>query len=152
MFKKTIKILVGITLIIGSFYINYGKPTMTTYADDISEQNVAKYAVPAMVTYYATKYRVGQDLAHYIAKHESEYDPNNKGDLTITCHNKQSKFYGQPVYARGVYQLTRCYYPQVTDEQAFDPQYNIQFAMQIIAKGRDTCINQFSTCRDYYED
>lgn len=97
-----------------------------------------------LVTCYANKYHVPYDLAHYIVKNESHYNPNNVGDLNIIC-----KRTGEPVYARGLMQITRCYYPNVTDEQAFDPYFNLDFGMKLASK-KETCISQFSTCRNYY--
>ena len=76
-----------------------------TEADNLDQKDTIKYVIPAMVTYYAQKDGVNQKLAHYIAKHESEYDPNDTGDLDIICHQKGSPNKGKPVYARGVYQL-----------------------------------------------
>ena len=103
-----------------------------------------------LVTYYAKQYGVNQELAHYIAENESHYVANEKGDLNITCNAKNSPYYGSAVYARGIYQITRCYHPDVSDDQAFDADYNVQYAMQILAKGKSSCMREFSTCRDYY--
>lgn len=148
--KTPIKAFLGMLLLIGSTFFMYNTPTKI-YADNLPQTTVAQFEIPAMVSYYATQYGVSQKLANYIAEHESDYNPNEVGDEHITCR-QDNQYKGQAVYARGVFQITRCYYPEVTDSQAFDPQYNIQFAMAIIAKGRDTCINQFSTCRAYYRD
>jgi len=137
-------------MLVGTLFFTYRTPTSVSYADGLPQEEIVKYEIPAMVTYYATQYGVSQELAHYMAKNESQYNPLETGDLTITCH-ENNQYKGKPVYARGVYQITRCYYPKVTDAQAFDPAYNIQFAMNIISKGKDDCINQFSTCRDYYK-
>lgn len=108
-------------------------------------------SIEELVTKYAKEKGVSQDLAHYIAKYESRYNPKAVGDLNLTCRNSKSYANGQAVYARGVFQLTRCWYPEVSDAEAFDAETNIQIGISIIAKGREHCINQFSTCRDYYE-
>jgi len=101
--------------------------------------------IPEKVDYYADKYKVDRDLAHYIAKNESQYNPKAIGDMSITC-----KRTGSPVRARGVYQITECFYPEISDAEAFDADSNIKIAMQIIAKGKSTCMSQFTTCRNYY--
>lgn len=101
-----------------------------------------------MVDKYAEKYGVSKELAHYIAFNESTYNPQAKGDMNSICPSGEYK--GLPVYARGIYQITRCYHPNVTDEQAFDPEYNIDYAMQLIAQGEKVCKQQFTTCREYY--
>ena len=137
-------------IVLAVFLLVFIPNKMHQQADEPIKQQVPK-TPEELVTYYATKYGVSQDLAHYIAVNESHYKPNEVGDENITCRAQNSPYKGQAVYARGVYQITRCYHPQVTDAQAFDPEYNIEYAMKLIAKGRSTCISQFSTCRDYYK-
>ena len=119
---------------------------------DVIPQEEVELTIPEKIDLYASKYQVSKELAHYIAEEESGYNKNAEGDLTITCRNPKSPHNGQPVYARGVYQITRCYHPNVTDEQAFDPDFNIEYAMKLIAQGTETCKRQFTTCRDYYRN
>lgn len=97
-----------------------------------------------IVNKYADKYGVDRKLAHYIVENESHYRVDVRGDMDITC-----KRTGQPVEARGLMQLTECYYPQITDEEAFDPEFNLDFGMKL-ASNKKTCIQQFTTCRNYY--
>jgi len=101
--------------------------------------------IPGKVDYYADKYGVDRELAHYIAKNESRYRANAIGDMNLICVRT-----GAPVRARGVYQITECYHPNVSDKEAFDADENIKYAIQIIAEGKTKCIQQFSTCRNYY--
>jgi len=101
--------------------------------------------IPGKVDYYADKYGVSRKLAHYIASNESRYRPDAIGDMNITC-----KRTGDPIRARGVYQITECYYPEVSDAQAFDADFNINLGISIIAKGKAVCMSQFTTCRNYY--
>lgn len=108
--------------------------------------------VQELVTIYADEFGVDQKLAHYIAKNESNYDASQIGDMGITCPQRQSPFYGQPVRARGVFQITQCWYPHVSDKEAFDAETNIKIAMEIIAKGEKICRQQFSTCNKYYRN
>lgn len=100
--------------------------------------------IKQLVDCYADKYGVDKKLAHYIVKNESQYNPELVGDMGITC-----KRTGKPVRARGLVQITECYYPEVTDEQAFNPNFNLEFGMELI-KNKKTCISQFTTCRNYY--
>jgi soluble lytic murein transglycosylase-like protein len=105
-------------------------------------------SIEELVTQMAAKYRVDYTLAHYIATNESHYDPKAEGDLYDLCPT--GKYKGKPIYARGVYQITRCYHPNVTDEQAFDPEFNVEYAMKLIAQGKTMCKMQFTTCRNFY--
>lgn len=109
--------------------------------------NCANGDIKEMVSCYAKKYGVPDKLAHYVVKNESHYNPNLLGDKHITCPQGVNK--GKPVNARGLVQITECYYPEVTDEQAYDPNFNLEFGMKLM-KDKKTCMNQFTTCRNYY--
>jgi soluble lytic murein transglycosylase-like protein len=123
---------------------------LSTMSSDIAiaeapERELTPYE---LVSKIALEKGVDLKLAHYIAEHESHYKTNLEGDMNITCKVGVNK--GKPVRARGIFQITQCYYPEFTDKQAFDPETNIRFAMDIIAKGKSTCMSQFTTCRWYY--
>jgi soluble lytic murein transglycosylase-like protein len=121
----------------------------TAHAEDLPPLcNIGRECLEEMVERYAEQYSVSIDLAKYIAFNESGYNSNAKGDMYIICPSGGWK--GTPVYARGVYQITRCYHPNVSDEQAFDAEYNIEYAMKLLAQGREMCEMQFTTCREYY--
>ena len=116
-----------------------------------TESYIAEVEVPLsvqeLVTQYADKFGVDQQLAHHIAFGESGYNPLAIGDMNIHC-----PMTGKPIRARGVMQLTECWYSHVSDEEAFDAETNIKIAMEVIAKGKSTCISQFTTCRAYYNN
>ncbi len=114
--------------------------------DNPPEQGCSKGTVKEMVSCYAKKNGVDEKLAHYVVENESHYNSDAVGDLHTKCGST-----GKPVRARGLVQITTCYYPQVTDEQAFDPNFNLDFGMKLM-KDKKTCISQFSTCRDYYRE
>jgi len=118
-------------------------PSTETYTAEVE----VPLSVKEMVTIYADEFGVDQELAHHIAFGESGYNPQAIGDMNITC-----PMTGKPVRARGVMQITECYYPHISDEEAFDAETNIKIAMAVIAKGRTTCISQFTTCRNYYNN
>lgn len=123
----------------------------TTIYEAEAREELSVITMPELVDYYAEKHGVENELAHYIIKGESTYNPEAKGDLNIICNNPRSPHNGQPVYARGLGQLTRCYYPEVSDEEAFNAKTNLDITMGIIAKGKEVCEQQFTTCREYYE-
>jgi hypothetical protein len=87
----------------------------------------------------------------YMVKNESHYNPKATGDHDIICLNKKSKYYGEPVYARGLWQITRCWHPEITDEQAFDPEFSTAWALSIIASSKQDCIRQWATCDNWYK-
>src|SRR5574343_477010 len=86
--------------------------------------------VKQMVTCYANKHGINVSLAQYVVSNESQYDINNIGDMDIICKTGPNK--GKPVRARGLMQITDCYYPEVTDEQAFNPDFNLEFGMKLM--------------------
>lgn len=83
-------------------------------------------------------------LTEYIFQHESNFDPNEVGDMYIICPKT-----GRPVRARGVAQITECYHPEITDTQALDPIWSTKWSIPYM-KNKKICMNMWSTCRDYY--
>lgn len=73
-----------------------------------------------------------------IVSEESGYVADARGDLTLTC-----KRTGKPVRARGLVQITECWWPKVTDEQADDPDFALDFLAKWLAKGH---CKLWSTC------
>ena len=87
---------------------------------------------------------IGADpkLAIAIAENESQTNPNvPNGDMNIIC-----KRTGKPVRARGLFQITECYHPEISDQWAFDSTFSIIWAVHQIADEKK-CRKEFSTCR-----
>lgn len=76
------------------------------------------------VDFYADKWGVDRWLLHHIVKHESTYDPLAVGDT----------HYYKPSY--GLVQINRYWNPQVSIEQAFDPDFALDWAGQQLAQGK----------------
>ncbi len=110
-------------------------------AEYVEDLHVIPTSIPELVDFYADKHGVSRSLAHHIVKRESSYNPNALGDMNLTC-----KRTGLPVRARGLMQITECFHPHVTDEQAFDPHFNLDYGMQLVKKN---CMMYYSTCRSY---
>lgn len=90
-----------------------------------------------------------QDLVHAVLKGESKYRVDVRdGDMGIKCPVGVNK--GKPVRARGVGQITECYHPEVSDAQAYDPIFAIQWVVNKIADGK--CAKEFSTCPLRYKN
>jgi hypothetical protein len=86
----------------------------------------------------------------HIVSRESQYNANAKGDLDIICADKRSPHYGEPVYARGLWQITRCFHPDITDAQAFDPEWSTAWALGKIASSKKLCLMLWTECRTWY--
>ena len=105
---------------------------------------ITPLSIKGLVTKMAYEKGVPQNLAHYVIFHESQYNINAKGDQNLIC-----KRTGLPVNARGLGQITECWHPEITDEQAYDPIFALNWSLNIM-KSKDDCIREFSTCRNYY--
>lgn len=74
-----------------------------------------------------------------IAQNESGLDETAVGDKKLICERT-----GKPVRARGIYQITECWHPEVSDKEAFNIDRNIEIGIGLIALN---CRGQFSTCK-----
>jgi hypothetical protein len=79
---------------------------------------------------------------YYIVRGESGFNPNTKGDTKIICDRT-----GEAVYARGLVQITRCYHPEITDEQAFNIDFSLKFLAEKIRAGK--CLQEWTVCREF---
>lgn len=91
----------------------------------------------------ATEYGVDTELADYVVKHESHYNPDAVGDL-------QPMKDGIPAYARGAWQITKKYHSEISDECAFDVVCATKWAMPVL-KDKALCMREFTTCRNFYK-
>lgn len=82
---------------------------------------------------------------NFIVRNESNYNSEAVGDMKIKCKN------GEPVRARGIVQITECYYPHITDQEAFDVDYSLNFLKENLLLGKKNCMQQWTTCRMYYK-
>lgn len=80
-----------------------------------------------------------------VAKKESGLKHDVIGDMDIICPRGVNE--GKPVRARGIWQITECYYPQVSDEVAFDPILSTDFVMDNGLLKDGVCQSQFTTCK-----
>lgn len=101
--------------------------------------------VKAYVKEQATLAGVHVEKVLFIVENESHYKPEAVGDTHLTC-----KRTGKPIRARGIFQITDCWYPNVTDEQAHSVEWSTKFALDIISQSKRDCISQWSTCRAWY--
>lgn len=79
----------------------------------------------------------------YVLEHESRYCQDKLGDMDIFRE-------GKPVRARGCWQITQFFHPEISDECAFDLVCSTTWAIPRL-KDKKTCIHEWSTCRDYYK-
>ena len=98
---------------------------------DLKRKDWSKEDISWYISVMATKYNVSEDTMHAIVKGESQYnDMTRDGDMNITCART-----GLPVRARGLVQITECYFPEITDEEARHVPYAIEFLAKNMSEG-----------------
>jgi hypothetical protein len=93
--------------------------------------------VKAYVQTQAMDFGVNPKLALWIVKHESEFNPRAKGDGEAS---------------RGLWQISKIYHPEVSDDVAFNVASSTEWSLERIRSGK---VNEWSTyrfCRTLYED
>jgi len=106
----------------------------------------------------ATKAGVWVKKAEHMMKVESGgWNVHARGDQKILangngmCKNRKSPLYGKPANARGGAQITECWFPNISDEQADDYKFATKFMLDVILSGKDKCRMIYSTCDAFYD-
>lgn len=81
----------------------------------------------------------------FIAKCESQIKPRSIGDGHLTCSRT-----GNPMRSRGIWQINDCGHPEIYDEQAFDPVWSTDWAMEVFKKGEEE--KEWKRCTLRYEN
>ena len=82
----------------------------------------------------ARKEGISEELFIRILLDESSGSSTVIGDMNIICKKGPNK--GKPVRARGLFQITECHWPKITDEQAFNPVWSTLWAAERFKEGR----------------
>lgn len=98
------------------------------------------------VIYHAVMNDVDPALALYVVNGESRFNPLAVGDTHLTC-----KATGKPIRSRGLFQWNNCANPQVTDAQAFNPDYIIPFSIPKM-KDLTVCKKEWTLCAKYISE
>lgn len=101
--------------------------------------------VPEFIAMNAQAYHLDPQMALFVSWGESEWNPNvSDGDGHIMCNIKTSINFGKYTHSRGVWQISDCAHPEVTDAQAHDLKWSTQWAMKTMVN--DGGCFQWSTC------
>jgi hypothetical protein len=93
--------------------------------------------VKAYVQTEATEFGVNPQLALWIVKHESEFNPRAKGDGEAS---------------RGLWQISKIYHPEVSDAMAFNVASSTEWSLERIRSGKANEWSTYRFCRTLYED
>lgn len=77
---------------------------------------------------------ISEELFIRILLDESGASSTVIGDMNKICKKGPNK--GKPVRARGAWQITECHWPEITDEQAFNPIWSTSWAAERFQEGR----------------
>jgi hypothetical protein len=93
--------------------------------------------VRAYVRTQAAQQGVDPQLALWIVKHESSFNPRARGDGEAS---------------RGLWQISRVYHPEVTDAQAFSVESSTEWSLGRIRAGKVNEWSSYRNCKTLYED
>ena len=94
---------------------------------------------------------VNPQVALWIVKKESNFDPNVIGDTKeALCPVGPNK--GKIQRARGIFQLSDCWHPNISDEVAFSVASSTAIAMKWLKEGKENWWSVFRFCREWYTD
>lgn len=105
----------------------------TAQASEISQYTVeySTTTAPFIIGAYAHRYGVDAATMEAVIRCESRYNPYVRGDKG---------------HSRGLAQISDIWHPEVSDTQAFDPYFSIEFLAKGLAEGRGsqwTCFRMF---------
>jgi hypothetical protein len=93
--------------------------------------------VKAYVEAQAMRFGVNPILAVWIVKHESQFNPGAKGDGEAS---------------RGLWQISKIYHPEVTDDVAFNVASSTDWSLERIRAGKASEWSTYRFCRTLYKD
>jgi soluble lytic murein transglycosylase-like protein len=93
--------------------------------------------VKAYVRTQAVEYGVNPQLALWIVKHESQFNPRAKGDGEAS---------------RGLWQISKIYHPEVSDAAAFNVASSTQWSLGRIRSGKVNEWSSYRYCKTLYDD
>lgn len=114
---------------------------LTFVTPNPSQYEVNKIALQPKIEEYAEKYHVSEHMLNYIIAGESGYNKDDVGDTNLTC-----KKTGQPMHARGLVQIVDCFWPDISDDQALDSDFAIDFLAKHLSLGH---CSYWTLCRRY---
>lgn len=117
----------------------------TQYAH--SQTIPASFSSPREIKSYVYSQAVEKGVsiiqADWVVQHESQWNSNAIGDDTI-CHAPKSINYGKETKSRGLWQISSCWHPEVSDKCAMDVICSTAWSLDWIKKGH---INEWSSWR-----
>lgn len=117
------------------------QPTMPVEPPSVAECNpVPKEIIYAKIAHYASIYGVSEGMMDYIVRNESHYSSCAIGDTHLTDPD------GNPHLSLGAVQINRYWNPDVTEAEAYDIDFSLNFLADALSKGH---CSRWTTCRAF---
>jgi len=128
------------------------------YTNSLLDAAMAGYVGASIITNALTKFTAGTPapvltIEQTIRKIAAE--KNKNGDLCVRVANCESRLNPLAIHTntdgsrdRGLFQINEKYHPEVTDAQAFDPEYSTRFFCDAVDSGHISWWNASRTCWD----
>lgn len=105
------------------------KPQKPRIAQKNAITNELELEIRRRVTDGAVLGGADPDMALFYVEHESHFNPKADGDNDLICNLPKSPNFGKQIHSRGIFQINDCAWPEVTNEQAFDVNFSIAWAI-----------------------
>ena len=106
-------------------------------ASKLKRGAAATLALKAFVEAQALQHGVDPNLATWIVRHESQFNPRAKGDGEAS---------------RGLWQISKIYHPEVSDAVAFSAASSTEWSLGRIREGKAYEWSTYRFCRTLYKD
>lgn len=137
----SIALIVFVLLVIGLYKL----PKNSIYQKiDIPQEALTKHEVIKLAKKVARERGISEELFIKVMMRESNASTTIKGDMDIICRNINSPYYGKPVEARGLFQITQCYFWTVPDSCAYDALCSINWAADRFKEGKIELFNSWN--------
>jgi hypothetical protein len=122
--------------------------TLTTHIEPetiktIETEEVRPLTLEEMIRERARINNLNEEKIIYIARCESQLNHQAVGDGNLTCASTK-----KPMRSRGLWQINECGHPEISDEQAFDPVWSTDWAMEVFKKGEEA--KEWQRCTNKY--
>jgi hypothetical protein len=95
------------------------------------------------VAHHAERLGLSGEMVVCIATYESRFRANAIGDRHLTC-----PITGQKQRSRGIFQISDCFHPEVSDEVAFSIPDSTEWALKRIKQGYGDEWSTFERCKN----
>ena len=109
----------------------------------INVPNLPIETIEQRIVRVATAHNIATTTLFNLVMSESSLNPEvEDGDLDITCERT-----GKPIRSRGIVQISECYHPEISDDEAYSPEWSLNYAADKIANG--TIWREHMVCNCY---